>query len=358
MPYSLTLGPFHPAWLGPQRFVLRIAGDRVVDVEYQSGFNERKCAERLSRLPLPDVLHLVARICGECSFAHSLAFCQALERLYPYDIGARAALIRVVAAELERAASHLRAAGAVLAAIGMDQRGAHLETLSRQFREMLAQVTGGRVPPPVCAPGGLLRDLSSSDRDDLLAMLPGISTDLYRFIDRLIDQRLLLARTIEVGMLPRTAAEQFGVRGPMARASGIRRDVRADQPYAAYAMLAFKPIVQEGGDVYARLLVFLLEAYESMKLVETALHHLPAEDPVVALPHEIPRGQSSAAVEGPRGAIRYLIESDGLRLTRVQIDTPRQCDRLLARTVLSQAQLDDVMAIVASLAICVACAEQ
>jgi Ni,Fe-hydrogenase III large subunit len=352
------LGPFHPAWLGPQRFILRIASDRVVDVEYQGGFNERECAGRLSRLALPDALHLVARICGECSFAHSLAFCQALERLYVRAAGTRAALIRVSAAELERSASHLRAAGAVLHAIGMDQRGAHLDTLSRQFREMLAQVTGGSIPPPICAPGGLLRDLSSSNRNDLLAMLPGISADLYRFIDRLIDQRLLLARTIEVGMLPRTAAEQFGVRGPMARASGIRRDIRVDQPYAAYTMLDLKPILQEGGDVYARLLVFLLEAYESVKLVEMALQRLPEEDPIVALPDEMPRGQASAAVEGPRGAIRYTIESDGLRLTRVQIDTPRQCDRLLARTLLSRAQLDDVMAILASIAVCVACAEQ
>jgi len=55
--YSLALGPFHPAWLGPQRFILRIADDRVVDVEYQNGFNERGCAERLPRLPLPDALH-------------------------------------------------------------------------------------------------------------------------------------------------------------------------------------------------------------------------------------------------------------------------------------------------------------
>lgn len=358
MSYSLALGPFHPAWLGPQRFVLRIANDRVIDVEYQSGFNERGCAERLVRLPLPDALHLVARICGECSFAHSLAFCQALERLGNRDVGTRAALIRVAAAELERASAHLRAAGAVLRAIGMDQRGAHLETFSRQCRDMLAQVAGGRIPPPICAPGGLLRDLPLSDQHNLLAALPGIGADLYRFIDRLIDQRLLLTRTVEVGALPRTAAEQFGVRGPMARASGIRRDVRADQPYAAYAMLDFRTIVQEGGDVHARLLMLLLEAYEGVKLVETALQRLPEEDPTVELPGDLPRGQASAMVEGPRGAIRYMVESDGVRLTRVEIDTPRQCDRLLARTLLSRAQLDDVMAILASIAVCVACAER
>ncbi|HEX9370772.1 MAG TPA: NADH-quinone oxidoreductase subunit D, partial [Roseiflexaceae bacterium] len=73
MSYSLALGPFHPAWRGPQRFVLRLSGERIADIEYYDGFNERGCAERLPRLDLPQALHLVTRICGACSFAHSLA---------------------------------------------------------------------------------------------------------------------------------------------------------------------------------------------------------------------------------------------------------------------------------------------
>ena len=81
MTYSLALGPFHPAWRGPQRFDFKLNGERIADIEYQDGFNERGCAERLPRLDLPQALHLVTRICGTCSFAHSLAFCQALEQL-------------------------------------------------------------------------------------------------------------------------------------------------------------------------------------------------------------------------------------------------------------------------------------
>lgn len=358
MSYSIALGPFHPAWLGPQRFILRIADERVVDVEYQGGFNERGCAERLSRLSLPDALQLVARICGECSFAHSLAFCQAVEQLCGLEVDVRASLLRTAIAELERAASHMRAAAAVLHAIGMEPRSATLDAFREQLRNLLARIAGGRIAAAVCAPGGLRRDPAPSDRDVVLAALPELGAVLYRFIDRLIDQRFLLARTIDVGALPRAAAEQFGVRGPLARASGIPRDVRADHPYAAYESLGFHPIVQEGGDVYARLLVFLLEAYEAVKLVDAALQRLPEGSCAVEVPADLPRGQASVSVEGPRGAIRYALESDGVRLTRVQIDTPRQFDRLLARTLLSAAQIDNVMAIIASADVCVACAEQ
>jgi ech hydrogenase subunit E len=110
--YSLALGPFHPALRGPQRFVLQLSGERIADIEYYDGFNERGCAERLPRLDLPQALQLVTRICGACSFAHSLAFCQALEQLCTVVVAERPALLRCVAAELERIASHLQAAAA------------------------------------------------------------------------------------------------------------------------------------------------------------------------------------------------------------------------------------------------------
>ena len=103
--YSLALGPFHPAWRGPQRFDLKVAGEHIADVEYHDGFNERGCAERLPRLDLPQALHLVTRVCGTCSFAHSLAFCQAIEQLCGMNVSERAQMLRCVAAA-ESASSH------------------------------------------------------------------------------------------------------------------------------------------------------------------------------------------------------------------------------------------------------------
>ncbi|HEU5098916.1 MAG TPA: NADH-quinone oxidoreductase subunit D [Roseiflexaceae bacterium] len=358
MTYSLALGPFHPAWRGPQRFVLKLDGERVADIEYIDGFNERGCAERLPRLALPQALHLVTRICGTCSFAHSLAFCQALEQLCGIGISERAGALRCIAAELERIASHTHAAAGVLRALGMDARARAVEGLRELAVQALQALSGARVIPDLCVPGGLRRDLAGSDREALLVALPKLNRGLYRFIDELIDQRALLARTIEVGGLPRAAAEQFGVRGPLARASGIPRDARSDHPYAGYARLAFKPITQEGGDVYARLVLLLLEAYESVKLIDQALKDLPDGDSHGELPEELPAGQGSGAVEGPRGLIRYVLESDGRKLTQVRIDTPRQLDRLLARTLLAGALLDNTVAIIASTDPCTACAER
>ena len=358
MSYSLALGPFHPAWRGPQRFVLRLSGERIADVEYHDGFNERGCAERLPRLGLPQALQLVTRICGACSFAHGLAFCQALEQLCGIAVVDRAAMLRCVAAELERIGSHLDAAATVLQVLGMERRAGDLAALHEMALDGQQTLSGARVAPDLCLPGGLRRDLSAHGREELLVMLPKLNRALYRFVDGIIDHRALLARTIEIGALPRPAAEQFGVRGPLARASGIRRDARADHPYAGYATLDFKPITQEGGDLYARLLLLLLEAYESVKLVEQALDQLPDDEAHGVLPAELRPGQGSGIAEGPRGMVRYQIESDGRRIINARIDAPRALDRLLARTLLSAALIDNAVAIIASTDHCTACAER
>lgn len=356
--YSLALGPFHPAWRGPQRFDLKLNGERIADIEYHDGFNERGCAERLPRLDLPQALHLVTRICGTCSFAHSLAFCQAIEQLCGIEISERAGALRCIAAEFERIASHVRAAGAVLRAIGMDAYAADLDISRELALQSLHTLSGARVIPDLCVPGGMRRDLNTREREALMIALPKLNRALYRIADRLIDHRPLLARTIEVGALPRAAAEQFGVRGPLARASGIPRDARSDHPYAGYARLEFQPITQDGGDVYARLILLLLEAYESVKLIEQALKDLPEGEWRGEIPGELVAGQGTGIAEGPRGMIRYAIESDGRRITRARIDAPRQIDRLLARTLLTNALLDNAVAIITSIDTCTACAER
>lgn len=357
MSYSLALGPFHPMWRGPQRFILRVDGERVADLEYRDGYNERGCAERLPRLDLPQALFLVSRICGTCSIAHTLAFCQALESLCGLAVPDRAAWLRSAAAELERACSHLAAAATTLEALGLDVHAASLRDMRETTLGAMNRLAGARLAPDFCIPGGVRRNLAPSDREDILLTLPKQSRALYRVIEGLIDSRTLLARSVDVGALPRTAAEQYGVRGPQARASGIGRDARADHPYAAYNALPFRLITQEGGDLYARLLVLMLEAYESMKLADAALQNLPTGDWQGEFP-ALKRGTASSAVEGPHGMIRYAIESDGERLTKTRIDTPRQLDRLLARTLLAGALVDNVVPIIASCDVCTACAEQ
>lgn len=355
--YTTVLGPFHPFLPGPQRFVLQVNGEHITDVQFSDGYNARGCAERLTRLDLPQALHLVTRICGTCSFAHSLAFCQALEQLCSITVPERAAFLRCFVAETERVAAHVYTAAQVLEAVGMAARAETLRQVREAALSALKLYSGARVIPDVCVPGGMRRNLNPQQVEELLVVLLKLNRHLYHTADELVEHRALLARTVDVGSLPRSAAEQFGVRGPLGRASGLAHDARLDHPYAAYPQLTFHLTTQEGGDVYARLMLLLLEALESTKLAEQALQQLPEGDWQGALPDTLPRGQASGVVEAPRGMLRYMLESDGRKLSRVQIDAPRQIDRLLARTLLSNALLDNVVVIIASCNICTACAE-
>jgi Ni,Fe-hydrogenase III large subunit len=314
-------------------------------------------AERLPRLDLPEALDLVARICGSCSIAHSLAFCMALEQICGLSVGERAMALRCGAAELERAAAHLGGVRRTLESLGMARTAGEFDAHMALIRQVMALVTGAESAAAFVLPGGVGRNLASPERDELLVRLPKLNRAVLRSAEQLIDSRALLARTVEVGVLPRSAAEQFGLRGPAARASGIARDARFDKPYEAYANLPIKPIAQEGGDVFARLVLLLLEAFESLKIVEHIMRELPDGKWQGRMLNELPPGKASAQVEAPRGPLRYTLRSAGGRLSEVANDPPRQLDRLLVRTLLSGALIDNVVAIIASADHCSACSE-
>ncbi len=350
MSYTLTLEPAAAAWLGPQRLVLKIADERIADVEYRPNLTPRsRTAAR------PALLQEVARSCPTCTHAHCLAFALAVEALLKLEIPLRASCLRLVAAELERATSHLGTLEALFSTLGLDTTAATLAELRDTCAQGLALLADESGNGALILPGGLRCDISDDRRMELRQRISGASRRLYQIADRMIDQRIILARTVAVGTLTNAAAAQFCLRGPLARASGLKDDVRISAPYGAYATLSPQMITQESGDVYARLVLLLLEALESLKLSDRALDELPTGQLSAQMPAILPSGEGEATVEAPRGALRYRVESDGKRISGYQATPAPQFDRLLARTLLDQAAPDDAVLIALSTDPCSAC---
>lgn len=354
MTYTLALRPSAPALARPARAVLKIDGERVVEVEYRPEPRTATPFAQAERMGVERLLDEAGQLCPSCGLAHALVLCQALEALAGCAPPARAAWLRTAAAELERAGSHLATLAALFTTLGLAPLGAALAEQGAQARAALGGLVGER-PGAWLRPGGLAGDLDDAEREALADGVAASLATLFPLAERALTRRALLARTVEVGVISAGAAAQFGLGGPLARAAGLAADLRHDAPYAAYAELRPDVTPQEGGDLYARILLLLLEALDALKLAERALRDLPAGPWRGELPATLPSGDAEAAVEAPRGPLRASVTSDGKRITAVSLRPAPQLDRLLIRTALAQATLDDVPLIIVSTDPCDGC---
>ncbi|WP_322815133.1 hypothetical protein [Chloroflexus sp.] len=351
MKYQLTLHPVAGAWHS-ERLTLTIEGEYIVDVEYRPSVGDGAYARRLTQGGITGALQAARQVCPHCQVAHTLAFSLAIEQLAGVTAPLRAQAVRVVLAELERAASHINTLAALATALGLTD-AARLSRLTTRLG-LIALKLSGNDEAALIRPGGLLADPSESALAETAQAINDLLPRMIAVAEQSIPRRSILARTVDVGVLQPTAARQFGLAGPLARASGIATDVRIQEPsYAAYNILAPALVTEEGGDVHARAVVLLLEAIESLRLVVRWLQNLPVGNVYEEVP--LVAGEATVTVEAPRGSLRYTVRSDGQRLTEVEIGIAPQLDRLLARSLLQQAVVDDVMLIAISTDPCTAC---
>ena len=357
MSYLLPLGPFGRTLRGPQRIVLRADGERITDIEHRDGYHARGCADRLRRLNPAQSYPLVNRVCGVHSHHHALAWTMALEQLARIDVPPRAQTLRTLVAEAERIASHLHDAARMIELLGLDTVVRRIVVLRELALEAGQIITGHRLVHDFVRPGGVRHDLHRDERTALDERLATIGGDLQVLIRSLLSKWSLRRRARGLAILPPELLQPLGIVGWIARASGLDQDLRRDQPYAAYIATPPRVVVQSDGDVYARLLTLLAEAYESAELAQRMLLELPDGLWRGDLIEVVPAGTGAASVEAPAGRLTYRLVSDGYRLTHVAIEPAPKLDRMLLRAALAGKLVDDAAVVVASLAPCTACAE-
>jgi len=355
--YLLPLGPFHPAIRTPQRIVLRAEGEIIHDIEHRGGYQGRDIAERVRRSDLARSYPLINRICGVHAHHHALAWTMALEELAGIDVPQRAHALRTIAAELERAASHLQQTTIVFQLLGLTEVEQQLSTLRDHVLRVMQQLTGHRLIVDFARPGGVTIDLSAQDQAQVYDLVMQLAETLYGLAGRIIRRRGFTRRVAGIGTLQRSAAETLGVAGPVARAAGLQRDARVDAPYAAYGDARPAQLAQTSGDTYARLMLLLLEAYDSLQIILRVLDTLPDGPWQGEILESLPVGTSTVLVEAPAGPLHYTIVSDGTRLTTFKVEAGCAPHRLVWRALLARQRVEDAAIIVASVGACTACAE-
>jgi len=341
----------------PLRIALRAEGETIVEIEYRDGYNARDIADRVRRADPAHAYEMIARICGTHAFHHMLAWTLALEDLVGVPAPPRAQALRTVVGELERAASHLQQLAIVFELLGLAAPRRELVGLREVALGALHALTGSRLAARYPLPLGVASDVPDDARRREVGLLQRSAEALFQLTELMIHRRAFTRRVLGVGLLTRAAALELGVAGVAARASGVAADVRVDRPYGVYGERKTTPLTQPGGDVYARLLLLLLESYESLRLAYMLLDELPAGQCIGERVEIVPPGSGEAEVEAPAFPLRYRVVGDGTRARELEIEARGAPDRLVWRAMLAGSLVDDAAIIVASVGACAACKE-
>ena len=310
--YEISVGPIHAGIIEPGHFRFSMAGEEIVRLEPKLGFVHKGSEKLFEQLALPEKIRLSEKISGDSSFAHSLAFCQAVEQLGDISVSNRASYLRTVYAELERLANHFGDIGAIMLDTGFNFGGSHGSLLREMIMQINERLTGSRFLRGVNVVGGVTKDISVEEKNRLVIDLKNIIKDFSEVIEIAENSISLLNRLKGTGRISHEVAKEQGIMGIAGRAAGISNDVRVDFPYAAYGNIGFnKMVVEQGGDVYARFYVRINEVYASFKIIEVALNKLSKGK--IELPKNIVLKKNSlglGCVEGWRGEIIYFISTD------------------------------------------------
>jgi formate hydrogenlyase subunit 5 len=340
--FALPFGPIRAGVVESAHFRFLTVGEEIRRMEMRLFYKHRGIERLFERQPLRLCPVIAERVSGISSFAHSLAFCQAVERAIGCEPPPRAHLLRTIYAELERLYNHVGNLANLAETTSLKVAQAQCSFVQEQIKQLNARLVGHRFLRGVNTVGGLRRDLSGGLQNDLLHTIDHVARETTVLIDLLMSTKSHLDRLLDTGLLPEKTAQEYGAGGPVARGSGIRRDLRVDHPYAAYAQLAVNVPVYHYGDAMARMRVRMDEISASIELIREALTILEP-GPVLTDPPAVachPEGIGYA--ESPRGpvVVYVAVAPDGL-LRRCKIRSPSFTNWYLFQTTVENTMMMD-----------------
>jgi ech hydrogenase subunit E len=353
----IPFGPQHPVLPEPIHFDLVTEDERVVDAIPSISYVHRGLERLIENRDFIDFAHVADRICGLCSFMHSLGYCQAVEEIMVIEVPERARYLRTIWAELSRIHSHVFWLGVAADAFGFESLFMQALRLREPVLNIFEETTGARVILGVCKVGGVRRDIGDDTLKEIVKRLTRLKADLEELCNVFINDYSVRHRLAGVGFIARDDAYTLGCVGPMARASGLAMDMRAIG-YAAYKELNVEPVVETAGDCYARCLVRIREIFQAIDLVRQAAGKIPA-GPIDVKVTGAPDGEYYSRVEQPRGEVIHYVKGNGSRfLQRFRVRVPTFNNIPAMIKVLKGAEIADVPNIILTLDPCISCTER
>jgi len=352
--YWLNMGPQHPSTHGVFRMLLQLDGEKVADVVPYFGYLHRAFEKLGEYREYQMITPLTDRMDYLCAATMNMGYCLAVDRLMGIEVPRRGEYMRIIAQELNRIASHL----VWLASFALDLGGQGVFLYCFRERERILdlfdRLCGTRQALTYIRPGGVSYDVPPGwlgELKDFLNKFPGW---LKEYEELLTENEIFVNRVTNIGIISAEDALNYGMSGPNLRGSGVKWDIRRDDPYNLYEEFDFEiPAGRGVGDVLDRYHVRLEEMRQSTYILLQAIENLP-EGPIMAdkvgWHPKIKPGESSASVESARGEFVVYLKADGTKVPyRTHFKSPCLVNLTALRKLLIGNLIADIMAIFGSL---------
>lgn len=350
--FWLNMGPQHPATHGVLRIILKLDGERIVEAEPIIGYihrgHERMGETRGYAQFLPNNSRM--DYLGGLTYNHG--YCEAVEKLAGIEVPERAQYIRVITSELNRVSSHLLWFGAYLMDLGAFTPFIYIWEDREVINDILNPITGSRLTYCYNRFGGVHMDLDEGFAARTTAFIKSLRKR-FKMYHKLVGGNVIFqARARNVGVVTKEQALDYGVTGPVLRATGVEYDIRKQEPYAVYSEMDFDIPTGENGDALDRYTVRIAEMEQSLRIIEQALGKLP-DGPYIndkAPKYLAPEpGEVFFAFESPRGETNVYIASDGSRIPhRMHWKTPSYTNLSILGELMEGTFIADAVSIMGS----------
>ena len=353
----IPFGPQHPVLPEPIHFDLVTEDEKIVDAIPSISYVHRGLERLVENRDFIDFVHVTDRICGLCSFQHSLGYCQAIEEIMGIEVPERALYLRTIWAELSRVHSHVFWLGVAADAFGFESLFMQSLRLREVVLNVFEETTGARVILGSCKVGGVRWDIDGETLKAIVKRLATLKADLEKLCAVFTNDYSIKHRLEGVGYISKDDAYILGCVGPMARASGLAMDMRTIG-YAAYKYLDLEPMVETGGDCYARCIVRIRETFQAIDMVRQSADKIP-EGPIEVKVKGAPNGEYFSRIEQPRGEVIHYVKANGAKfLQRFRVRVPTFSNIPAMIRVLKGSDVADVPNIILTLDPCISCTER
>ncbi len=377
---KLSFGPQHPATHGTLQIELELDGEIVIDLEPHIGFLHTGFEKLAEHMSYNQFVTVTDRMNYLSPLSNNIGFSVAAEKLFGIEVPKRAQYIRVLMGELSRIADHLVAIGTAAMDLGAMTVFLYGFREREKLYDLFEWATGARLTTSYTRVGGLLSDLPEEFPDAVRKWLAQFPKTLDEIEKLLNHNRIFQDRTYDIGVISKEDVLKYSLTGPVARASGVKYDVRKDMPYSSYEEFDFEVPIGENGDAFDRYLVRMEELRQSMRIVEQVLDNLPDGhvniDPdskfilpgkdevytsIEGLIHHFevtmenrgilpPVGEIYMGTETPNGELGFYIVSNGGREPyRVRIRPPSFINYTIFKKLMKGAMFSDIVSNLGSL---------